>query len=131
MRWLKSYLPKEKRMGSAPPEDEQIDMRRRALSRWDDEGGSIAASSPTPETPVPDLTNAELVQLRIRVIALENLVIGFLAEGTDHQLDVERRMASYITPREGQKKHPLTVQAAQHMVDLVNRAIHFRTVPLP
>jgi hypothetical protein len=30
---------------------------------------------------IPELTNAELVQLRIRVIALENLVIALLAEG--------------------------------------------------
>lgn len=115
-------------MGSTAPENEQSDVRRKALSRWDDEGGAIVAPSGTKEVPIPDLTNTELVQLRIRVIALENLVIGLLAEGTDHQLDVERTMASYIAPREGHTSHPLTVKAADHMVDLVNRAIHFRTL---
>ncbi len=115
-------------MGIAAPEDEKIEMRRRALSRWDDEGGAVVAPSATSEAPIPDLTNTELVQLRIRVIALENLVIGLLAEGTDRQLAVERKMASYITPQEGHTNHPLTTKAADHMVDLVNRAIHFRTL---
>ncbi len=116
-------------MGSGPPGMDQIEVRRRALSRWDNEGGSIAAPNAKNETPVPDLTNTELVQLRVRVIALENLVIGLLAEGTDQQLDAERRMASYIAPREGHTNHPLTIQAADHMIDMVNRAVHFRTLP--
>ena len=40
-------------------------------------------------------SNAELVQLRIRVIALENLVIALLAEASDRQLDLAREMAAY------------------------------------
>lgn len=116
-------------MSSTASENEQNDVRRKALSRWDNEGGAIASDlSPTTEAPIPALTNTELVQLRIRVIALENLVIGLLAEGTDHQLEVGRKMASYIAPRVGHTSHPLTVRAADHMVDLVNRAIHFRTL---
>ena len=74
------------------------------------------------------MSNAELVQLRIRVIALENLMIAVLAEGSDRQLRVAREMAGYIAPRPGFTQHPLTIQAADHMTDLVDRALHFRTV---
>lgn len=107
-----------------PPLDPS-ELRRRALSRWDNEGGAI---SPVAQADVPDMTNAELVHLRIRVIALENLMIAVLAEGSDRQLQVARDMAHYISPRPGFIQHPLTIQAAEHMTDLVDRAVHFRTV---
>lgn len=45
----------------------------------------------------PPLTNAELVQLHIRVIALENLVTSLLSEASDRQLMIAREMAAYIT----------------------------------
>jgi hypothetical protein len=72
------------------------------------------------------LTNAELVQLRIRVIALENLVIALLAGAAERQLDLAREMATYISPRPGVTHHPLTIHAAAQMIDLVARAGHFR-----
>jgi len=103
------------------------ELRQRALSSWDNEGGALAAALGT-HADHPDLTNAELVQLRIRVIALENLMIAVLAEGSDRQLQVAREMADYISPRPGFTHHPLTVQAAGHMTDLVHRAVNFRTV---
>jgi len=78
---------------------------------------------------VPDLTNAELVHLRIRVIALENLMIAVLAQGSDHQRQTARDMAEYITPRPGFTDHPLTIQAADHITDLVSRAVHFQALP--
>jgi hypothetical protein len=102
------------------------DQRRRALSRWDNEGGATAAPLPDGAGDVPELTNTELVQLRIRVIALENLVIALLAEGSDRQLAVAREMAAYISPRRGFTPHPLTIQAAAHMVELVDRAVHYQ-----
>ena len=74
------------------------------------------------------MTNAELVQLRVRVIALENLVISLLAEIPDRQLDLAREMAAYIAPRPGFTHHPLTVHAAAQMIDLVERVRHFRSV---
>lgn len=77
---------------------------------------------------IPELTNAELVQLPIRGIALENLVIAVLAEGSDRQLAVAREMAAYISPRPGFTHHPLTIQAADHMTDIVDQAVHFQTV---
>jgi hypothetical protein len=72
------------------------------------------------------LTNAELVQLRIRVIALENLVITLLAGASNRQLDLAREMAAYISPRPGFTHHPLTIHAAAQMIDLIDRAGHFR-----
>ena len=107
-------------------------QRQMALSRWDNEGGagprgpqgeSVAAEA-QPE--IPALTNAELVQLRIRVIALENLVIALLAEASERQLGLAREMAAYISPRPGSTHHPLTVHAASQMIDFVERARNFR-----
>ena len=78
-----------------------------------------ANSLPAADTP---LTNAELVQLRIRVIALENLVIALLAEAPDRQLTLARGMATYISPRTGSTPHPVTLRAADEMLSLVDRA---------
>lgn len=115
-----------------PPSAEEL--RNRALSRWDNEGGagrdgpkeSHARVLPDPD--IPNLTNAELIQLRVRVIALENLMIMLLAEGSDRQLALAREMAAYISPRPGFTHHPLTLQAAAHMIALADRAIHYRSV---
>ena len=95
-----------------------IDM---ALSRWDNKGG-VGLCEPQ----VPPLTEADLIQLRIRVVALENLVIALLAEASDRHLDLAREMAAYISPRPGFTQHPLTIHAAAHMINLVERAGHFR-----
>ena len=105
------------------------EIRARAPSRWDNEGGAITPVPHAAHAHVPDLTNTELGQLRIRVIALENIMIAVLAEGTDRQLQIAREMAEYISPRPGYTRHPLTIQAADHMTDLVDRAIHVRTLP--
>lgn len=102
------------------------DLRRRALSRWDNEGGATLAVAPEAHADVPAVTHAELVLLRVRVIALENLLIAVLAEGSDQQRQVARDMAEAITPRAGSTPHPLTIRAAQHMIDLVDRAVHVR-----
>ena len=107
-------------------------QRQMALSRWDNEGGAGPCGPQKGQTfadaqfEVPELTNAELVQLRIRVIALENLVISLLAEASDRQLDLAREMAAFISPRPGFTHHPLTIHAAAKMIDLVDRAGHFR-----
>ena len=104
----------------------------RALSRWDNEGGagptgpqgaSVAAEA---RSEIPQLTNVEIVQLRVRVIALENLVIALLAAGSERQRGLVREMAAYILPRPGFTHHPLTTHAAAQMIDLVERAGHFR-----
>ena len=103
-----------------------------ALSRWENEGGAESHNpqkdsiSEEVQSEVHQLTNGELVQLRIRVIALENLVITLLAGASDRQLELAREMAAYISPRPGFTHHPLTVHAATHMIDLVERSGHFR-----
>lgn len=103
-----------------------------ALSRWDTEGGAgpdgpQEGTRPAEGVPdVPLLTNAELVQLRIRVIALENVIIGLLAKASGEQLDVVLGMAAFISPRTGFTQHPLTIHAATQMRSLVERAGHFR-----
>ena len=107
-------------------------QRQSALSRWDSEGGAgpfgpqTGGGSGDAQRHVPELTNAELVQLRIRTIALENVAIALLAEASDRQLDLVLEMAAYISPRLGSTQHPLTIHAAAHMADLVERAGQFR-----
>lgn len=115
-----------------PDESDPEKLRHLALSRWEDEGGARFHgpserrnfSDESPE--VPALTNAELIWLRIRVIALENLVIGLLSQASDQQLALAREMAAYICPRPGFTQHPLTIHAASQMVQLVERASCFR-----
>ena len=109
-------------------------QRQMALSMWDNDAeaepcGPQDDQIPTEAKPaVPELTNEELVQLRIRVIALENLVIALLAEATDRQLGRVREMAAFISPRPGFTHHRLTIHAATQMVNLADRAKHFRAV---
>lgn len=106
--------------------------REMALSRWDNEGGAGPGGpregpnfrANLPE--VPELTNAELVQLRVRVIALENLLISLFAEGSGRELEIAREMAAYISPRPGSTQHPLTIHAAAQMIDLIERANRVR-----
>lgn len=106
-------------------------LRGVALSRWENEGGAwvglveAASVSGQAQHDVPPLTNAELVQLRIRVIALENLVVALLSDASDRQLDLIRDMAAYISPRPGFTPHRLTIHAAAQMVSLAGRADQF------
>jgi hypothetical protein len=114
---------------SDPPSDTML--RERALSRWENEGGAVHANDAPPtsfkeDAAAPELTNAELVALRIRVIALENLMISLLSTASDQQLELAREMAGYISPRPGSIHHQLTTHAAAHMVDLVERSLRFR-----
>jgi hypothetical protein len=117
-----------------PDSIDTLRQRQMALSRWDNKGGAgpgrpqEGLTSGEVQSDVPELTNAELVQLRIRVIALENLVIALLAEAPDRQPDLAREMAAYISPRPGFTQHPLTIRAATQMIDLVDRARRFRVV---
>ena len=110
-------------------------QRQKALSRSEGRSGAAPDSRQDDSIPgevqtgVPPLTNAELVQLQVRVIALENLVIALLAEASDRQLDLAREMAAYIAPRPGFTRHPLTVDGATQMISLVERARHFRGLP--
>lgn len=115
---------------SDPPND--LVLRQRALSRWENEGGKalpidLPLAKGAEQTQIPEMTNAEIVALRVRVIALENVLISLLATASDHQLKLIREMADYISPRPGFTPHPLTIHAADHMLDLVDRSARFRS----
>ena len=100
-----------------------------ALSRWESE---VTGSGTTPQAQDQGtsdvLHNAELVQLRIRVVALENLVIALLATTSNAQ-SLARDMAQYISPRSGHTEHPLTRHAASSMNHLIDRAAYFGAEP--
>jgi len=106
-----------------------------ALQRWENEGGAVPRGLRTdltpggPQCPGSPLSDAELLQLQIRVIALENLVIALLAQASETALDLARAMAAYISPRPGFTPHRQTIHAAAEMISLVGRARKFRTIP--
>jgi tellurite resistance-related uncharacterized protein len=109
--------------------------RLMALSRWENEGGAGAygRQEPPPSfdafSHVPEFTHTELVRLRMRVIALENLVMALFAGASSRQGDLAREMANYISPRPGFTPHPLTIHAANQMIHLLERASAFRGRP--
>ena len=108
--------------------------RELALARWDSEGGAgppgpdsgSGSGFREPKDDSPPLINAELVQLQVRLIALENLVIALLVQADGRQLEAIREMAAYILPRPGFTLHRLTIHAAAEMISLVDRAERFR-----
>lgn len=114
---------------------ERAKLLAKAVSRWDNEGGAgeggreHPASGDLPKDALP-LTNAEIVQLQIRVIAIENVLAVLLAETSEHQLALVREMAAYISPRSGYTPHKLTIQAAARMINLIDSAGHLRNLPL-
>ena len=67
------------------PEDAGHQSLQLPLSRWDDEGGARRCgpqegmSHHIAPSDIPELTNTQLVQVRVRVIALENLVTALLS----------------------------------------------------
>ena len=74
----------------------------------------------------PPLTQTELMQLHIRVIALAKLIIAMLAQVPESQLTLARKMTTFISPRQGFTPHALTIGAADEMLSLINRAAPFR-----
>ncbi len=109
-------------------------LRQKALSRWDNEGGAsvlgpqegLTADEGIPE-PQLEMTNSELVLLRVRLIAMENLLLALLADASERQLELAREVTAYISPRPGFTHHPLTIRAASHMNDLLERSGAFRS----
>jgi hypothetical protein len=107
-------------------------LLRRAVARWENEGGSDASEAGRPSDVAlrpaadkqlhPDLGNAELVQLQLRVIALENTMTALLAYAPPETAELARRIAANITPRVGSTPHHLTVRAAAQMIHLLDRS---------
>lgn len=104
----------------------RVQARMLALARWENEGGAGLAPVPADESLPVD---AEADQMRVRVIALENLVIALLADATDQQRGLARDMGDFISPRPGYTPHPMTLRAAEAMRSLLERADRFRTGP--
>ena len=101
------------------------------MSRWDNEGGagpdgSSAQFAAEHADIAPPDHGPEINQLHIRVIALENLVVALLAHASTPERAEAAAMASHIRPRAGFTNHPLTTHAAAHMLNLMERAEHFR-----
>jgi predicted LPLAT superfamily acyltransferase len=110
---------------------ERARLLAKAVSRWDNEGGVGEGGRARPALDVSltdalPLTNAELVQLQVRVIALENILKVLLADASEHQVDLMVEMARFISPRAGFTQHPLTIHAAAGMVNLIESAGHLR-----
>lgn len=119
-----------------PPDQESCPSQRslllaRATSRWENEGGASdggpghSAAGELQADALP-LANAELVQLQIRVIALENLLATLLVDASDKQLNLAREIADCISPRPGFTPHRLTIHAAARMLGLIERSGHLR-----
>ena len=107
--------------------DARARMHDRAVGRWENEGGSLTGlDQHGPPTVVGEIGDAEAGNLRVRLIALENLVVALLAGAPDSQSDLVREMAAYISPRPGATPHRLTVEAARNMLAIVERAAHYR-----
>ena len=104
-------------------------LLQEALARWEGEGGALSRDrwqmEDVGQESLLPLSDAELVQLRIRVIALENRLIAVLANAPNEQLRAAREMAGYIAPRPGFTQHKLTLHAENHMLSLVERAMRF------
>jgi hypothetical protein len=103
----------------------------RALSRWDNEGGAgedgpqVGTVQELRQLPLEN----EVVALRIRVIALENLAIALLAAGNGAQRQVAQRMVNQLAP-DGTMPQRITAHAAAHMGDLIEQAVSIRAEQL-
>ena len=71
---------------------------------------------------IPEPDHAELVQMRIRLITLENIVLGLLSGASDEQIDQIRKRADMIEPRPEASRHPLTELAAGDIRKFLERA---------
>ncbi|HSV69648.1 MAG TPA: hypothetical protein VLI72_06010 [Methylibium sp.] len=107
-------------------------QRQSALSNWDNEGGaSPDLRRGSSDDPAAAPADAAHMQLHIRVIALEHLVISLLAAASAQQLDAARELAACITPRPGRTPHRLTIHAAARMIHVVERADRLRLAAPP
>lgn len=80
----------------------------------------------TLEADTPEFNRTEIEQLRMRIIALESLVMSLFAAGSNRQHDLAREMSMYIAPRPGFTPHALTLRAGKHMNNLLERASTIR-----
>lgn len=120
-------------MSGSPNEESELRRHHRlAIAQWDTEGGAgpcgpqESTAVGTARSAIPDLANTELVQLRVRVIALENLLVALLSGASVSQLKAASDMAELILPRPAAHPHPLTIRAAAHMQHLLANSAHLK-----
>lgn len=105
----------------------RAEIHRRAIRRWENEGGSLDGRSQEQSATVAgEIGDAEDGNIKVRLIALENLVVALLAETPESQSELVREMARFISPRPGMTPHRLTIEAARNMLAMVERAAHYR-----
>ena len=99
-----------------------------AVLRWENEGGARGDRDQDTlrATIVGEVGDAEAVNIRVRLIALENTVVALLASGTQDGPELVREMARYISPRSGATPHRLTIEAARNMRAIAALAEHCR-----
>ena len=109
----------------------RADIHRRAIGRWENEGGTLAgwSHSNEPPTVAGEIGDAEAANIRVRLIALENIMVALLAGAPESRSDLIREMAEFISPRPGTTPHRLTIEAARNMVAIVERAGHYKRGP--
>ena len=115
-------------MGDSAGKPSRDDIHRRAVGRWENEGGSLnepPGHSGT-ATVVGTVGDAEEVNLRVRLIALENILVALLAGAGEDRSELIREMADFISPRPGATPHRLTIEAARNMRAIVERAEHYK-----
>ncbi len=76
-----------------------------------------------------EIGDAEAANIRVRLIALENIMVALLAGAPESRSDLIREMAEFISPRPGATPHRLTIEAARNMVAIVERAGHYKRGP--
>ena len=100
-----------------------------AIGRWENEGGDTTGLHPHDRgSVVGEIGDVEDGNLRVRLIALENIVVGLLAGSPDSQSTLVREIADYISPRPGVTPHRLTLEAARNMIALVERAARYKAL---
>lgn len=72
------------------------------------------------------LGESERVQLRIRLIAMESVLITLLSKASAPQLELARDMASYVSPRRASTRRHMTIHTATQIRRLVWRAGQIR-----
>ena len=98
-----------------------------AIGRWENEGGDTAGLHQNDRgSVVGEIGDVEDGNLRVRLIALENIVVALLAGAPDSQSTLVREMADYISPRPGMTPHRLTIEASRNMIALVDRAARYK-----
>lgn len=75
-----------------------------------------------------EIGDVEAGNLKVRLIAIENILVALLASASEEQLELVRRMAGYISPRQGTTPHRMTIEAARNIVATLGRAEHYKTI---